>query len=205
MNETKQVRVGVAIIIRREEDGFVLFGLRKGEHGPGTWSLPGGHLDFGEEPEDTARRETLEETGLKLGDIEVYPTCPFVNSHFKATGKQYITLYYTGKYLGGEPVVMEPNKCERWVWTDPNNLPSPLFEPIEQNKLNLNFAFADWRKGSTAFAEEAPTTPDAIVCEGWNSYVRYCSWEDLPPRMAGMVKAAGEILSTHTLVPKKKS
>lgn len=133
----KQVRVGVAVIIRRPEDGFVLFGLRKGEHGPGTWSLPGGHLDFGEEPEQTARREALEETGLTLGQVQSYARCPYVNSHFKATGKQYITLYFTGEYVGGEPQVVEPEKCERWVWTDPKNLPSPLFEPIEKHKLSL--------------------------------------------------------------------
>lgn len=196
MSETKQVRVGVAIIIRRPEDGFVLFGLRKGEHGPGTWSLPGGHLEFGEEPEATAVRETLEETGLVIGEVEQYRTCPFVNSHFKATGKQYITLYFTGKYLGGEPKVMEPDKCARWEWVDPNHLPTPLFEPIEQNKLNLNFAFAEWE------GKVSPTSPDGIVCDGWNSYVGYCSWEDLPPRMADKVKAAGQILRTHTLVPK---
>lgn len=197
MSETKQVRVGVAIIIRRPEDGKVLFGLRKGAHGPGTWSLPGGHIEFGEEPEDTARREALEETGLKLGKIKQYSICPFVNSHFKATGKQYITLYYTGEYLGGEPEVKEPEKCARWEWTDPSKLPSPLFEPIEQNKLNLDFAMVN--------KDDVPKeSPDEIVREAWNLYVGYCSWEDLPPRMSEKVKSAGRILSTHTLMPIRK-
>lgn len=135
---TKQVRVGVAVIVRNAE-GRVLFGLRKGDHGGGTWSLPGGHVEFGEEPEDTARREVLEETGLKVGKVQVYERCPYVNSHFRETGKQYITLYFTAEHLGDEPRVTEPEKCERWVWTDPHKLPSPLFEPIEQNTLRLEF------------------------------------------------------------------
>lgn len=135
---TKQVRVGVAVIVQRKTDGRIIFGLRKGLHGPGTWSLPGGNMDFGEEPEETARRELLEETGLSVGEIKAYVGCPYVNSHFRTTGKQYITLYFVAEYLGGEPEVLEPEKCERWVWTDPAALPTPLFEPIESNTLKLN-------------------------------------------------------------------
>ena len=33
---------------------------------PGQWSLPGGHIEPGEDPETAARRELLEETGLRV-------------------------------------------------------------------------------------------------------------------------------------------
>jgi len=134
MSNEKVVRVGVAVVIRNE-DGDILFGLRKGAHGPGTWSLPGGHLEFGEEVEDCARREVLEETGLKVGKVEMYTWYPYANTHFRETGKQYITLYMEAEYLDGVPVVMEPEKCARWDWFSPFGLPSPLFEPIEAEKL----------------------------------------------------------------------
>ena len=42
----KQVRVGVGVIIRKNDQ--VLLGERKGAHGEGTWAFPGGHLEFGE-------------------------------------------------------------------------------------------------------------------------------------------------------------
>lgn len=47
-------------------DGNVLF-LRRGNGGdhPGEWSLPGGHIEPDESPEDAARRETLEEAGYE--------------------------------------------------------------------------------------------------------------------------------------------
>jgi 8-oxo-dGTP pyrophosphatase MutT (NUDIX family) len=47
-------------------DGAVLF-LRRGNGGdhPGEWAFPGGHIEPGESPEESARRETLEETGYE--------------------------------------------------------------------------------------------------------------------------------------------
>ena len=44
MNQKPQV--GVAIIITK--DDHVLLMKRKGPHGQGSWSTPGGHLDFGD-------------------------------------------------------------------------------------------------------------------------------------------------------------
>jgi 8-oxo-dGTP diphosphatase len=59
--------VGTGVLVFHE--GAVLLGLRRGSHGAGTWSPPGGHLEFGEEPIECVRREALEEAGIELDDI----------------------------------------------------------------------------------------------------------------------------------------
>lgn len=130
----KPVPVGVSVIVRNT-DGHVLLGLRKSKHCPGTWGFPGGAIDYGEDPKSAARREVLEETGLELGPILRHVLVPYVSTVFE-NGSHWVTLYFEGVYLGGEPEVVEPEKCDRWEWFDPNDLPSPLFEAIPEGLLD---------------------------------------------------------------------
>lgn len=132
MSDYLRPKVGIGVLIRR--DGKILMGKRKGAHGSGSWAPPGGNLDFGEEVESAARREVLEETGLKIQDIRFLT---ITNDIFKEENKHYITLWMMGEYISGEPKVLEPDKCEAWEWFSPNMFPSPLFIPL-QNLLRFH-------------------------------------------------------------------
>jgi 8-oxo-dGTP diphosphatase len=125
-------RVGVAVMIIRGRK--VLLGKRLASHGTGTWHLPGGHLEFMETVEDCARREVLEETGLKIENVKLGP---YTNDFFVAENKHYITPFVlcTAK---GEPKVMEPEKCNEWKWFDWDHLPRPLFPSVE-NLIKAGF------------------------------------------------------------------
>lgn len=134
------VRVGVAVCIRFE--GRVLMGLRRGSHGAGTWSFPGGHQEFGEDPSETAAREVWEETGLKIHPDDMR-RLDWTNDHFEDIFQHYITIYYAVDLervsYEGEVTLMEPTKCERWEWFE--EPPEELFLPI-QNLLKQNpYAF----------------------------------------------------------------
>lgn len=131
--EENRPKVGVGVIIRR--DNKILLGKRKNAHGDGTWSFPGGHLEFGETPEDCAKRETFEETGLILN---TFIKSGYTNDIFDKENKHYITLYMITNLEEGEPELKEPEKCEQWQWFEWSKLPEPLFVPI-QNLLKDNF------------------------------------------------------------------
>lgn len=126
-------RVGMGVIVLR--DGRVLLGRRKASHGTGTWHMPGGHLEFGEGLEGCARREVLEETGVDIKNIRFAAA---TNDLFKEEGKHYITLFMLSEWESGEPRAMEPEKAESWDWFSWDNLPEPLFLPI-QNLLKQGF------------------------------------------------------------------
>lgn len=130
---TPVVRVGTAIMVR-DQRGFLLLGRRKSAHGRGTWSFPGGAIDFGESPLEAAQRELREETGLEIKNLRVHHRIPFVNTRFP-NGSQWVTLYFIGELGEGHPEVKEPEKCERWDWFDPDALPEPLFEPLSEGPL----------------------------------------------------------------------
>jgi len=57
------VRVA-AYAVCRDGDRLLCCRLAPGEPSPGSWTLPGGGIDFGEAPEAAVLRELEEETGL---------------------------------------------------------------------------------------------------------------------------------------------
>jgi len=118
-------RVGVGVIVVR--DGHVLLGERRGSHGAGTWALPGGNLDFGESVEDCARRELLEETGLRLSSVH---PAPYTVDHFRDDGKHYVTLFVEALGVTGKPALLEPDKCCGWSWFGWDEFPGPVFGPL---------------------------------------------------------------------------
>jgi 8-oxo-dGTP diphosphatase len=116
---------GVGVLILRE--GKLLLGRRRGAHGAGTWAPPGGHIDEGETPQETARLEVLEETGLL---IERPRLGPATEDHFPE-GKHFITTFVIAEAPTGAPQNLEPQKCDGWEWFDWDALPAPLFLPLE--------------------------------------------------------------------------
>lgn len=128
MSNVVQVGVGVFII----RNNRVLLGERTGAHGGGTWALPGGQLEMGESIENCAQREVLEETGLELASIKKYG---FTNDIFEDERMHCVTLYVTALCPEGEAVNREPDYCKQWKWFEINDLPQPLFLPLN-NLLN---------------------------------------------------------------------
>jgi 8-oxo-dGTP diphosphatase len=115
---------GVGVIVVRGEK--VLFGLRRGVHGGGTWSFPGGHVDDGESAEACALRELEEETSLRA----VNPRRVGESEDVFPDGSLYRTIFVRVDSAGGQPAVREPEACARWSWFSWEAAPQPLFLPV---------------------------------------------------------------------------
>ena len=125
-----RVQVGVGAVV--VDGGRVLVVHRSGAHGAGTWGLPGGHQEYGGSPEDTAVRETGEETGLT-----VRPTARlgFTDDPMPEVGRHYVTLFVACRRVDGEPELREPEMATALAWLMPDELRArrdELFAPLRR-------------------------------------------------------------------------
>jgi len=128
--EKKKVGVGFGVMMLK--DGKVLLGRRHTDpekadselHGEGTWTMPGGKLEYGETFEEGAVREVKEETGMDLQKMEVICVNNDKNEH-----AHFVTIGFFSDGFDGEPKVMEPDEITEWRWFSLDNLPSPIFPP----------------------------------------------------------------------------
>jgi len=127
-----KIGVGFGVILYKE--GKILLGLRNSDalkadsalHGEGTWSLPGGKLDYMECFIDGVKREVQEETGLLLNLDKV--KLVRLGSD-KAKEAHFVTAGFFCDSFSGIEKTMEPDEIVRWDWFDLDNIPPVMYKP----------------------------------------------------------------------------
>jgi 8-oxo-dGTP diphosphatase len=105
------VACGVAVVVTHRHK--ILFGKRKSRENGFEWQLPGGWIDRGESPEQAARREVCEETGLQLQEVRFVG---ITNNIFTAN-KHSLSLYFEAECADvRSQIVGEDSKCIAWEW-----------------------------------------------------------------------------------------
>ena len=138
MNPKPLVGVGVIIV----DEGRLLLLKRKSVHGAGTWSTPGGHLEFRESPDACAIREVKEETGVSIGHVHFIA---ITNDDFAASGKHYITIWMQGRYISGTPTITAPYEMSAVDWFALDALPAPLFLSLRNLVDGKSYPPRVWR------------------------------------------------------------
>lgn len=123
----KHVRVGIGVLVFNSGNQ-ILLGQRLNSHGENSWAPPGGHLEIGESLEICAIREVYEETGLTIHNPKFLA---LTNDIFEKEDKHYISIFMKAYSHDMEFINKEPHKTLKWQWFDINNLPEPLFIPLQ--------------------------------------------------------------------------
>lgn len=124
--EELRPKVGIGVLIFK--DGKLLLAKRKSATSHG-YAGPGGHLEFGESFEECVKRETKEEAGIEIKNIRLLD----ISNILIWKGKHYVDLCMVADWDSGDPINLEPEVREEWQWFDLENLPQPLFEPMERH------------------------------------------------------------------------
>jgi 8-oxo-dGTP pyrophosphatase MutT (NUDIX family) len=115
--------------IERDKQLAVVIG-RADRRGRTQWSLPKGHIDIGERPEQTAMREISEETGIRgdmlaaLGSIDYWFRAEAAIVH-------KTVHHYLLRFREGEPVA-DDHEITDVAWVPLEALPSQLAHASER-------------------------------------------------------------------------
>ena len=115
-----------ASAVVRDDQGRILF-LRRGDDG--TWSLPAGMIEPGEQPADAVLREILEETGI-IAEIERLSGVAMHESVYpNGDHCQYLSVWFRCRAVGGTARPDGEESLEV-AWFAPDALPDGLHERI---------------------------------------------------------------------------
>lgn len=115
--------VGVMVF----KDGKVLIGKRRGRHGDGEYSFPGGSLEYMQSFSVCVKEEVSEEAGIEIKNIK-FLSVANIRDHYE---RQDILLSFSADWESGEPRDFREERIGDWQWCDLNRLPQPLFYPTE--------------------------------------------------------------------------
>lgn len=120
-----------------ERGASVLLLRRAVEPGLGAWDLPAGYLDPGESPEDAARRETFEESGLEVDLVRL------VGIYTSRPGNAVSSIYLARQVDPSAAVRLDAESSE-FAWVPSSKvvdwLPRLAFG-------SMAAALSDWRAG----------------------------------------------------------
>ncbi len=117
--------VGCGVVLRRGDRILLIRRRRPPE--AGAWGLVGGKVDFLEHAIDAARRECLEESGIRAGALSLLGVSEQLMDD---EAQHWVSLIFLAEGFEGEPVLAEPEKHSELGWFAPDALPSPLCRAV---------------------------------------------------------------------------
>lgn len=109
--ESKNAHVISKVLIRNDKGKILTIRRTKtAPRRPLTWDFPGGVVEWGEDPKDTAVREAREETGQVVQNLKVLEVGTLVER-----GEYAVTVFYTADMMRGEVSLSYEHDQFRWV------------------------------------------------------------------------------------------
>ena len=111
-------RIGIGVVIINTNDEILLV-KRSNPPNKGQWSIPGGHLEFGEQLKEAAIREIHEETNLTIYELELLDAVDFFHKDIKGeVVNHYVLIDFKTYSFSGIPKAGSDADAIKWVNKD---------------------------------------------------------------------------------------
>lgn len=121
-------------VIVEDREGRLLLIRRAKEPARGLLGIPGGFVDIGETAEESALRETREETGLEVEGLSFLGSWPNLYE-WKGVTYPVVDLYFTGRTRDGSTASAR-HEVEEVLWLRPDEIdPKALAFPTTRAAL----------------------------------------------------------------------
>jgi ADP-ribose pyrophosphatase YjhB (NUDIX family) len=122
------IMVGATVLILNSENKLLM--MRRTDND--CWGVPGGAMEPGEHIEDTARRETREETGLEVKSMRLFNVFsgPELFYRYPNGAEVYnVSIVYVADDAKG-PLIIDPSEHSEAEYFPFDQLPEPISPPI---------------------------------------------------------------------------
>jgi len=125
-------RVGVGALIMNDAKKFLLV-LRNKSPEAGSWSIPGGRVEFMETIEDAITREVMEELGIK---IKLISLLGITNHIIPEKRIHWVSPCFLAQIVGGEVANCAIEETQEYRWFSIKDMPKNIAMPAK-NALSL--------------------------------------------------------------------
>ena len=134
----------VVIVLIKKDNKFLMtkrvsFDPKDKEFYPYVWQFPGGGLEFGETPEETAKREMIEEIGV---EVEIVSLIPKIYTEVRHSW-QGVFICFLCKLKNEKAKIILNDEASEYNWFELNEIsklklmPKTLEMVLEAEKMNI--------------------------------------------------------------------
>lgn len=133
MYHDRQIIVAVKAIIRNQDKTLIMKRSDYEAESAGKWELPGGKIDFGEQPELALHREIQEEAGIEV----TIDSLAYVSSFQSSSRRQVIVIAYQCTTDQDSITLSDEHSDYKWADMDElkASLPNTVLDDLTKNKI----------------------------------------------------------------------
>jgi ADP-ribose pyrophosphatase YjhB (NUDIX family) len=123
------IMVGATLLLLNKQNQLLM--MRRTDNQ--CWGVPGGAMEIGEDLETTVRRETREEIGVCVGDLELFRAYSGEELYYQyPDGAEVynVSIAYISRDFN-ELIILDPEEHSAFRWFELKNLPSEISPPIK--------------------------------------------------------------------------